>query len=107
MTWQILGRGMGWLTWHHIARIHRILVLDKAEAIHELNLRNLAGAMAVEVVFNIGLGSCNHKVQSATPGIQASLRQAKQGQLRIQQIQSTEPRMSTSQEEQGKGTGHQ
>lgn len=100
MTWHRVRRAEGWLTGYHIARVHGILVLDKAEAIHELNLRDLAGAMGVEVVLNIGLGSCEHKVQSATPEVQAK---PAPSQLRIQRIQSTEPRMSISQGEQGKG----
>lgn len=53
-------------TRYYVARIHGVFVLDKAEAIHKLNLGNLAGAMGVEVVLNIGLGSYNHKVQSAS-----------------------------------------
>ena len=44
-------------TRNDIARIHRILVLNKAEAIHELDLGDFTGAMGVEVVLNIGLGS--------------------------------------------------
>ena len=65
----IICNGTIWiiLTRHDIARIHSILVLDKAEAIHKLNFGDLAGAMGVEVVLNIGLGSYNHKVQSAMP----------------------------------------
>ena len=54
-------------TRYDIARIHGVLVLDKAEAIHKLNLGDLAGAMGVEVVLNIGLGSYNYTVQSAMP----------------------------------------
>lgn len=49
------------LTWYDIARIHRILILDEAEAIHELNLGDLTRAMSVEVVFNIGLSSCKSR----------------------------------------------
>ena len=41
----------------HISRIHGVLVLDEAEAVHELNFHDLPGAMGVEVVLNIGLGS--------------------------------------------------
>ena len=55
------------LTRYYIARVHGVFVLDKAEAIHKLNLGNLARAMGVEVVLNIGLGSYNHKVRSAFP----------------------------------------
>lgn len=46
------------LTWDDIARIHGIFVFDEAKAIHELDFGDLAGAMGVEVVLNIGLGSC-------------------------------------------------
>ena len=66
----------GRLTWNDVARIHRIFVLDKAEAIHELDFGNLARAMGVEVVLNIGLGSCKYTVQLAMPEVQASLCQA-------------------------------
>lgn len=62
----------------NVARIHGVFVLDEAEAIHELDLGNLAGAMCVEVVLNIGLGSYSHKVQLAMPGVQASPCQASQ-----------------------------
>jgi hypothetical protein len=50
-------REVGLRTRDDIARVHVVLVLDEAEAIHELDLGNLAGAMGVEVVLNIGLGS--------------------------------------------------
>ena len=50
-------------TRHDIARVHVVFVLDEAEAIHELDLGNLAGAMGVEVVLNIGLGSCSKSGQ--------------------------------------------
>lgn len=46
-------------TRYDITRVHSVFVLDKAEAIHELDLGNLTGAMGVEVVLNIGLGSYN------------------------------------------------
>ena len=59
-------------TRYNIARIHGVFVLNKAEAIHELDLGNLTGAMGVEVVLNIGLGSYNHTVQSAMPCQQVS-----------------------------------
>lgn len=55
------------LTGYDISCIHGVLILDKAEAIHKLNLGDVAGAMGVEVVLNIGLGSYNHTVQSAMP----------------------------------------
>lgn len=59
--------GSGVLTRDNIARVHVVLVLDEAKAIHELDLGNLAGAMGVEVVLNIGLGSYIHKIQLALP----------------------------------------
>jgi hypothetical protein len=49
--------GLKQLTWDDILRIHGVLVLNKAEAIHEFDLGNLPGAMGVEVVLNVGLGS--------------------------------------------------
>ena len=74
-----LGSGR---TRYHIARIHGVLVLDEAEAIHELDLRNFAGAMGVEVILNIGLCSYIHMVQSAMPGLQAMKRA--RARLRLQ-----------------------
>ena len=44
-------------TGHNVTRVHRIFVLDEAKAIHETALGDLASAMGVEVVLNIGLGS--------------------------------------------------
>jgi len=44
-------------TGNNVARVHGVFVLNEAEAIHELDLGNLACAMGVEVVLNIGLGS--------------------------------------------------
>jgi hypothetical protein len=54
-------------TRYDIARVHGVLVLDEPKAIHKLNLGDLAGAMGVEVVLNIGLGSYIHMVQLALP----------------------------------------
>lgn len=54
-------------TWDDIACVHVVLVLDEPEAVHELDLGNLAGAMGVEVVLNIGLGSYNHTIRLAMP----------------------------------------
>jgi hypothetical protein len=41
--------------WNDIARVHGIFVLDEAEAVHEFDFCNLAGAMGLEMSFNIGL----------------------------------------------------
>jgi hypothetical protein len=59
------------LTWNNIARIHRILVLNKAEAVHELDLGDFSGAMGRKVAFNVGLGdfslgrACQHGTVSS------------------------------------------
>ena len=44
------------LTGNDVAGVHGVLVLDEAEAVHELDLGDLTGSMAGEVVLNIGLG---------------------------------------------------
>lgn len=44
-------------TRNDVASIHGVLVLDEAEAIHELDLGDLAGAMAGKVSLDVGLGS--------------------------------------------------
>ena len=46
-------------TRYNITSIHRILVLNEAEAIHELDLSDLTSAMRCEVGLNIGLGGCD------------------------------------------------
>jgi len=43
------------LTRDNITSIHGVFILDEAEAIHELDLRDFAGAMGSEVLLNIGL----------------------------------------------------
>ena len=58
-TWQKARRNGVELTWHDITRIHGVLVLDEPEAIHQLDLHDLTGAMGVEVILDIGLGSCD------------------------------------------------
>lgn len=65
----------GMLTRNDVARVHRILVFDKAESIHQLNLGNLTSAMGREVSFDIGLGSWL-RVLAATTGRHAKLGQA-------------------------------
>lgn len=58
----VRARG-GQLTRHNVTGVHGILVLDEAEAIHELDLDNLAGAMGRKVGLNIGLGSYRRGVR--------------------------------------------
>jgi len=44
------------LTRDDISRVHRVLVLDEAEAIHQLDLGDLSRAMGRKVSLDIGLG---------------------------------------------------
>lgn len=65
----------GKLTRNDVPRVHGILVLDEAEAVHELDLGDLASAMGCKVAFNIGLGGCGGwDWQSATRIIQEEKR---------------------------------
>lgn len=45
-------------TRYDITGIHGILIFDEAEAIHQLDLRNLSGAMGTEVFLDILFGDC-------------------------------------------------
>jgi hypothetical protein len=54
----LIMRGGG-LTRYNITSIHSILVLNEAEAIHELDLSDLTSSMRCEVGLHIGLGGCN------------------------------------------------
>jgi hypothetical protein len=40
-------------TWNYVAGIHSILVLNEAEAVHELDFSDFASAMGVEMVLDI------------------------------------------------------
>jgi hypothetical protein len=54
----------GELTWDNVPGIHGILIFNKAEAIHEFDLGDLAGAMGRKVSLNIGFcgcGGCQHR----------------------------------------------
>lgn len=42
-------------TWNNITRVHRVLVFDEAETIHQLDFHNFAGAMGTEVILDVGL----------------------------------------------------
>lgn len=48
----------GPLTGHNVTGIHRILVLDEAEPVHELDLSDFAGAMGREMGLDVSLGGC-------------------------------------------------
>ena len=49
-------------TGNHIAGIHSILVLNESEAIHELDLGDLPGAVSVEMGLDISLGGWGRSV---------------------------------------------
>jgi hypothetical protein len=50
---ELLGRSP---TWNYVSSIHGIIILDEAEAVHELDLDDLSSAMLGKVGFNVGLG---------------------------------------------------
>jgi len=50
-----------------IAGIHRILILNETEAVHELDLGDLSGAMSVEVALDICLGCIARKIAQIEP----------------------------------------
>lgn len=58
---------MGRLTRDDVSGIHRILVLDEAEAVHQLHLCNFSGAMSRKVSLDIGLGSCRERACQWNP----------------------------------------
>lgn len=41
-----------------VAGVHGVAVLDEAEAVHELDVEDLAGAMFVKVALDVGSGDC-------------------------------------------------
>lgn len=47
---------------NYVTRVHCILVLDEAEAIHQLNLSDLAGAVGLEMGLYLGLGGIARQV---------------------------------------------
>jgi hypothetical protein len=64
--------GKGEVRWQqhtrdHVAGIRGVFVLDEAEAIHQFDLHDFAGAMGGEVGFNVGLCSYAKQVQLASP----------------------------------------
>jgi len=56
------------LTRDDVTRIHGVLVLNEAEAIHELDLGDLASAMGLEVGLYFGLGGIAGKVAQIQAG---------------------------------------
>ena len=56
------------LTWNNITGIHGIFILNEAEAIHELDLGDLAGSMGLEMGLNVGLGGVAGEVPKIETG---------------------------------------
>jgi hypothetical protein len=56
------------LTGNDVTRVHCVLVLDEAEAIHELDLGDLAGAMGREMGLDFSLGGVARKVAQVKAG---------------------------------------
>jgi hypothetical protein len=50
------------LTRNDVARVHSVLVLDETEAVHELDLSDLASAMGLEVALDVCLGGIAREV---------------------------------------------
>ena len=53
------------LTRNHISRIHRIIILDEAEAVHQLDLCDVTSAMSLEVGLDVLLRHCSSWMSSA------------------------------------------
>lgn len=54
-------------SWDDVTRVHHVLVLDEAEAVHELDLGDLAGAMGAKVARDILLGGLSGQVAQIEP----------------------------------------
>jgi len=52
------------LTRNNISRVHRVFVLDEAEAIHDLDLCNFGRAMRAEVIFDVLLGDWKKSINA-------------------------------------------
>jgi hypothetical protein len=52
----------------NVTSIHGILILDEAKAVHQLDLRNLTGAMGREVFFDILFGDIAGKIPEIESG---------------------------------------
>lgn len=53
-------------SWNDVTRVHGILVFDEAEAVHELDLEDLA-AMCAEELFDFGFGDIFWQVAEVEP----------------------------------------
>lgn len=62
--WAKTERALLKLTWNDVTGIHGILILNEAEAVHQLDLRDLSGAMGTEVCLDVGLGDFFRKMVS-------------------------------------------
>ena len=50
------------LTRNDVTRVHGILVLDEAKAVHQFDLSDLTGAMGLEVALDFCLGGIARKI---------------------------------------------
>jgi len=60
---------------HNISGIQLVVIFDKAETVHQLDLRDLAGAMAAEMFFDVAFSHVAGKV----PKIEAGRRHLSHG----------------------------
>jgi hypothetical protein len=56
------------LTRDDVTRVHCVLILDEAKAVHELDLGDLTGAMGVEMGLDLSLGGVARKVAQVQAG---------------------------------------
>jgi hypothetical protein len=61
-------RALRRLTRDDVTRVHCVLVLNEAKAVHELDLSDLTGAMSLEVGLDLGLGGIARKVAQVQAG---------------------------------------
>lgn len=57
------------ITGHNISGIQLVVVFDKAEPIHQFDLRDLAGAMATEMFLDITFGHCGQQKEKVSASI--------------------------------------
>jgi hypothetical protein len=61
-------KAMRRLTRDDVTRVHCVLVLNEAKAVHELDLGDFTGAMSLEVGLDFGLGGIARKVAQVQAG---------------------------------------
>lgn len=53
---------------NNVTGVHGIVVFNETEAVHELDLGDLASAMGLEVSFDIGLGGTSGEIPQVEAG---------------------------------------